>query len=114
MLPLNPFVVVADAAPSEPRGDDEQFVARVHADAVDQCRGARCQVRSRRGRRRVREPDRHVARDDRDPMDESLAEAPVWPFGLGFLLLAGAGAAVVSGRRLRTPIRRLPNGTRIA
>lgn len=114
MLPLNPFVVVADAAPSEPRGDDERFVpgftpmrwisagARAARsgpdDVVDECA---MQVTT--------SPETY-----RDPMDESLGEAPVWPFGLAFLLLAGAGAAVVSGRRLRTPVRRLPNGTRIA
>ena len=53
-------------------------------------------------------------RTDIDPMDAALKTAPVWPYGLVFLLLAGTGAAVVAGRRLRTPIRRLPNGTRIA
>ena len=40
--------------------------------------------------------------------------AGVWPFGLGFLLLSGAGATLLAHRRLRTPVRRLPNGTRIA
>jgi ABC-2 type transport system permease protein len=38
----------------------------------------------------------------------------VWPYGLAFLLLAGAGSMVVSARRLRTPVHRLPGGTRIA
>jgi hypothetical protein len=45
---------------------------------------------------------------------KALASAPVWPWGLGFLLTVGAGATWVAARRLRTPIRRLPNGTRIA
>jgi hypothetical protein len=36
------------------------------------------------------------------------------PYGLAFLVVAGAASAVVAGRRLHTPIRRLPNGTRIA
>jgi ABC-2 type transport system permease protein len=51
---------------------------------------------------------------DVDPMDEALQTAPVWPIGLAFLLVLGAGSAGVAARRLRTPIRRLPNGTRIA
>jgi ABC-2 type transport system permease protein len=38
----------------------------------------------------------------------------VWPMGLAFLLALGAGSVVVAAQRLRTPIRRLPNGTRIA
>jgi ABC-2 type transport system permease protein len=114
MLPLNPFVVVADAAPSEPRGEGSRFVA-----GFTPMRWISAGARSARSG-----PDDVVdecalqtatsPQTSPDPMDESLAEAPVWPFGLGFLLLAGAGAASVSGRRLRTPIRRLPNGTRIA
>jgi ABC-2 type transport system permease protein len=115
MLPLNPFVVVADAAPSEPRPDNQEFssgftpmrwisggarMARNGADdgVVDECA---MQVGSDAGG--------YV-----DPMDAALESAPVWPYGLAFLLVAGAGAALIAGRRLRTPIRRLPNGTRIA
>ena len=114
MLPLNPFVVVADAAPSEPRGRGEQFAA-----GFTPMRWISAGARAARSG-----PDELVDEcaaqtatspgTTPDPIDESLDAAPVWPFGLGFLLIAGAGAAVVSGRRLRTPIRRLPNGTRIA
>ena len=114
MLPLNPFVVVADAAPSEPHDPDGRFVpsftpmrwisagsraARQGPDEVsDECAS---QTATTGG-------------EFEDPTDDALDGPAVWPFGLGFLLLAGAGAAYVSGRRLRTPIRRLPNGTRIA
>ena len=114
MLPLNPFVVVADAAPSQPREADAQFSsgftpmrwisggARMARngpdDVVDECTN---QVGSEQGA--------YV-----DPLELALESAPVWPYGLAFLLLAGAGATVVAGRRLRTPVRRLPNGTRIA
>ncbi len=113
MLPLNPFVVVADAAPSEPRKDNGQFssgftpmrwisggarMARNGPDAVvDECTN------------QVGTEGVYV-----DPMEKALESDPVWPYGLAFLLLAGAGAATVAGRRLKTPIRRLPNGTRIA
>ena len=114
LLPLNPFVVVADAAPSEPRKNTGQFsnaftpmrwisggarMARNGPEAVvDECAN---QVGTQEGA--------YV-----DPLEQALESAPVWPYGLGFLLLAGAGAAVVAGRRLKTPIKRLPNGTRIA
>jgi ABC-2 type transport system permease protein len=114
MLPLNPFVVVADAAPSEPRGDDEQFVAgftpmRWISAGARAARAGPEDVLDECAVQTATSPESF-----RDPMDDSLSAAPVWPFGLGFLLLAGAGAAFVSGHRLRTPIRRLPNGTRIA
>ena len=119
MLPLNPFVVVADAAPSKPR--KEQRVSTPAASP--RCAGSaaghgwRATARTRvvAGVRQLRRPEPGAHRRSYvDPLDEALETAPVWPFGLGFLLLAGAGAAVVAGRRLRTPIRRLPNGTRIA
>lgn len=118
LLPLNPFVVVADAAPSEPRKNHGVYssgftpmrwisagsrIARNGPDAVAQeCQFA---VAAQPG---VPDPG------SVDPFEKALRTAPVWPFGLGFLLVAGAAAAAVAGRRLRTPIRRLPNGTRIA
>jgi ABC-2 type transport system permease protein len=114
MLPLNPFVVVADAAPSRPQGNDAaaggftpmrwiSAGARMARNGPDEARDE-CQFQT--GNATDQTPD--------DPVAEALRSAPVWPIGLGFLVLAGAGAAAVAGRRLRTPIRRLPNGTRIA
>ncbi len=119
MLPLNPFVVVADAAPSEPRKENGMYgsgftpmrwisagsrLARNGPDEVAQ----ECNNYIAQGRGDFN-GEGYV-----DPWDEALESAPVWPVGLGFLLIAGVGAAVVAGQRLRTPIRRLPNGTRIA
>jgi hypothetical protein len=114
LLPLNPFVVVADAAPSEPHGRDAGF-----ATAFTPMRWISAGARAARSG-----PDEVVDEcaeqtassppTSADPADDALSAPPVWPFGLGFLLVAGAGAAWVSGRRLRTPVRRLPNGTRIA
>lgn len=39
---------------------------------------------------------------------------PVWPWGLAFLVSLGLVSVVVAERRVRTPVRRLPSGTRIA
>lgn len=119
MLPLNPFVVVADAAPSQPRKKEGLYtsgftpmrwisagsrMARNGPDEVTQ----ECNNVVAQGQGNVTD-EGYV-----DPFDAALRTAPVWPIGLGFLLIAGVGAAVVAGQRLRTPIRRLPNGTRIA
>lgn len=50
-----------------------------------------------------------------DETPSARAEQPAnWPWGLGSLALLGAGALTMAIRRTRTPIRRLPNGTRIA
>jgi ABC-type transport system involved in multi-copper enzyme maturation permease subunit len=115
MLPLNPFVVVADAAPSEPRAGSASSAGFTPLRWISA--GARL---ARKG------PDA-VANEclsevtatqpggaPSDPIAGALKSAPVWPYGLTFLLLAGAGSVVVSARRLRTPLRRLPSGTRIA
>jgi ABC-type transport system involved in multi-copper enzyme maturation permease subunit len=118
MLPLNPFVVVADAAPSQPRKDagiyssgftpmrwisaGARAARNGPSDVHDECSGY------------VASPDGSFNGDSGDPLAKALDTAPVWPYGLAFLLLAGAGATALAGSRLRTPIRRLPNGTRIA
>ncbi|MDO5661919.1 MAG: ABC transporter permease [Brachybacterium sp.] len=39
---------------------------------------------------------------------------PVWPMGLGIWMVVGAGATLFAVLRIRTPMRRLPRGTRIA
>jgi hypothetical protein len=115
MLPLNPFVVVADAAPSEPRQQRD-----VYAGGFTPMRWISIGSRlARSGPEAVsNECTFATALADAAPQDpttaRALASPAVWPYGLGFLLVAGVGAALVAGRRLRTPIRRLPNGTRIA
>jgi ABC-type transport system involved in multi-copper enzyme maturation permease subunit len=119
MLPLNPFVVVADAAPSEPRKENG-----IYSSGFTPMRWISAGSRmARNGPDEVsQECANYVAQSQgdftdeeyKDPMDKALETAPVWPVGLGFLLFAGVGSAVVAGQRLRTPIRRLPNGTRIA
>jgi hypothetical protein len=119
MLPLNPFVVVADAAPSTPRKDNGIYSsgftpmrwisagARAARNgpsgAHDECAGYIVNE----------SPQGNDASAD-DPLEKALDTAPVWPYGLAFLLVLGAGATALAGSRLRTPIRRLPNGTRIA
>ena len=98
MLPLNPFVVVADAAPSgsHPGGD----VRRVHSDAVDQRRrpggsqGATDEIRQ----------ECNIGtnfQESPDPLADTAQRAPVWPYGLGFLLVSGVGATLIAIRRLR-------------
>ena len=115
LLPLNPFVVVADAAPSEPRSATDPYAAgftpmRWISGGVRLARNGpesvtdECQFQVATG----------PASAPPDPLSTALKSPPVWPYGLGFLLLAGLGSVVVAGRRLRTPVRRLPNGTRIA
>jgi ABC-type transport system involved in multi-copper enzyme maturation permease subunit len=116
MLPLNPFVVVADAAPSKPTKGEAYSMgftpmrwisagARAArngpSDVVDECTN-------------YVDMGQEGSSEDYEPFGDALDSAPVWPYGLAFLLLAGGGATALAGSRLRTPVRRLPNGTRIA
>ncbi|TPG15020.1 ABC transporter permease [Pedococcus bigeumensis] len=119
MLPLNPFVVVADAAPSQPRKVNGYYASGFTP--MRWISGGSRMARNGPDDGVKQECDNYVGdggsgneSDYVDPFDAAQRTAPVWPVGLGFLLLAGVGAAVVAGQRLRTPIRRLPNGTRIA
>jgi ABC-2 type transport system permease protein len=123
LLALNPFVVVADAAPSrkplpylgfEPLQmiSDGTRTARMGttADSLNECW-----------------PELSVAPLSQQPNAGGNNGAPdqlqrqrlnsvpaVWPYGFVFLGLIGAGSTWLAIRRLRTPIRRLPRGTRIA
>ncbi|NHC15408.1 ABC transporter permease [Motilibacter deserti] len=57
------------------------------------------------------DPDVSVAGSAVDGPREAAA---VWPWGLGFDLLLGAGAVWLAARRLRAPAHRLGKGSRIA
>jgi hypothetical protein len=120
LLALNPFAVVADAAPPQPpKTNRDQFLTSFTpmqwiSDGARQARrGADLTT--------TREECYFGDASGQPPLDTPMgqasrrpASAPVWPFGLGFLLVIGVGATGVSVLRTRTPIRRLPNGTRIA
>ena len=112
MLPLNPFVVVADAAPSEPPRDLVSGPGFTPMRWISE--GSRVARVGESGEVRQECWVDGPADAPNDPNAAAAKGAAVWPFGLVFLLLLGGGATAVANRRLRTPIRRLPNGTRIA
>jgi ABC-2 type transport system permease protein len=106
LLAPNPFVVVADSAPQVP--------ARVTT-LGEVVYVADYDPLSAIGR---------IVRDVRlpppEPVDGFYPDGPrnrgpaVWPYGLGFNILLGIGAVVITTQRLRTPSRRLARGVRIA
>ncbi len=110
LLAPSPYVVVADAAPRPQAGrfglDDPLTVIR------DSAREARlgpqptedfCYFDSALAQER--EEERAAERE---------ALGVMWPFGLAADLALGAGFTVLAVRRLRTPTRTLPRGTRVA
>jgi len=122
LLALNPFVVVADAAPSrkpvtflgfEPLQmiSDGARTARMGTtpESVNEC-WPELQSAAPLTEAGVQQPDQRQ-RLERERLNRVHA---VWPYGFVFLGLVGAASTWVAVRRLRTPIRKLPRGTRIA
>lgn len=108
LLAINPFVVVADAAPRPAVTDEYMF-------AGDPLSAIREGVRSARlGPPEFQDwcpyPDQTPAAAQRDDVDLP----PVWPWGLGAHLLLGTGALAVAVRRLQIPQKKLTRGTRVA
>jgi hypothetical protein len=106
LLAASPYVVVADAAPAPdlPAGGS----------AFDPLSAIRDGVRSAKaGPPEVY--DWCTPSGTAGPDGDRLADVgAAWPWGLGLNLLLGAAGALVSVRRLRTPMRSLPRGTRVA
>jgi ABC-type transport system involved in multi-copper enzyme maturation permease subunit len=104
LLAPNPFVILADAAPQkhklsvnfEPENGDSDF-------SFDPLGGIAGAVRD------ARDPN-HTW----EPLGQRQAQSPVWPYGLAFDVLLGLGALTITTRRLRTPVKRLPRGVRLA
>jgi ABC-type transport system involved in multi-copper enzyme maturation permease subunit len=109
LLALNPFVIVADAAP----GPTSTEAAAASFDPLSAIRlGVRY---ARTGP--ADQVDECWMRDGSyvSPVAErSLTSTPVWPWGLGAYLVIGAGSVALAVRRLRIPQKVLPRGTRVA
>jgi ABC-type transport system involved in multi-copper enzyme maturation permease subunit len=120
LLSPNPFVVLADSTPALPPLRDH--AGHVVSRSDDPLGGLRRSVRD-------------ATRSESYQTDQSCAGAgsqsasgyssglcvdtyreppPVWPWGLGFDLLVGGGAVLVTIGRLRTPATRLGRGVRVA
>jgi ABC-type transport system involved in multi-copper enzyme maturation permease subunit len=130
LLALNPFVVVADAAPSrkpvtflgfEPLQliSDGARTARmgVQAESLNECwpelAVASLELGPGEGGGDVAAQQAFQAQEELQRERLNRVHA-VWPYGFVFLGVLGAASTWVAVRRLRTPIRRLPRGTRIA
>lgn len=114
LLAPNPFVVLADSAPALPPrvyrhgdGDIEVRADDPFSEIRFAVRQARLSPQERQGYYSAVETE-----DGRTPRHRA-PDRPVWPYGLGFDVLLGAGAVLVTTRRLRAPSRRLARGVRV-
>jgi ABC-type transport system involved in multi-copper enzyme maturation permease subunit len=101
LLAPNPFVIVADAAPRVP-----PRVSGTGIESYDPLSLIGNDVRQ------LRSPQGWFVYTSGSLPDSE--DKPVWPYGLGFSVLLGAGSVLVTIRRLRTPTDRLPRGVRVA
>lgn len=107
LLAVSPYVVVADAAPRPPAGADTSDPLTEIRDGVREARlGPRFPIDEC--------TFSYTEEDERARAAERDALGVTWPAGLGSLFVLGAGFTALAVRRLRTPTRRLPTGTRVA
>ena len=108
LLAVNPFVVVADGStvPAE-RSSDAQ---------VSPFASLREVVRTVRFGPQSAQYECWVDGSQPVPPEGATnpSTAPIWPWGLAFNVLLGAGGVVVAVSRLSIPQRTLPRGTRVA
>lgn len=130
LLAPNPFVILADAAPQLPPLTQQQVRERDRAEAegrpLRDLRDADPLGALGRTVRDLRHPPRPSA--VAQSFDVTVGEPGVtvlpepkprprkhiWPYGLAFDVLLGAGAVWLTARRLKTPTRNLPKGQRVA
>lgn len=115
LLAMNPFVIVADAAPSHDDSESFDTGGQTMLGSVKYAvRSARLGPSSFENQcwdnqgNLVPHPDEQVRRD------ELAALPPVWPWGLAFHAVLAAGGVWLAVRRLAVPHGKLTAGTRIA
>ena len=102
----NPFVILADSAPEPPLRYDK-WTRRMQPDTdMDPLSMIGESVRELRKPRKT-----ETVYSSYEIREDGPA---VWPWGLGFNVLLGAGSVLISIRRLRTPVHGLAKGVRIA
>jgi ABC-2 type transport system permease protein len=122
LLAPNPFVILADAAPQLPPLSSAELRAKRELEeqgrSTDDLRDADPLGGIGRAVRDLRlHPDEQSSGFFGSYNDESAKPGPrrpVWPYGLAFDVLLGAGAVWLTARQLKTPTRELPQGQRVA
>ena len=109
LLAVNPYVVVADSAPSPRSTDDfytEEGPLQALKDAVREARlGPRTENNYCGG---------EITEQERERQEDLGALPPVWPWGLAGQALLGFGAVALAVRRVTVPYGKLPTGSRVA
>jgi ABC-2 type transport system permease protein len=116
-LAPNPFVILADAAPSAPLTRTcytEQGIVTPGGTSPGPRTFCQTTVPSGDVLGAIRQGVRGMESPSSGALGSSNAGGPVWPYGLAFDLLVAAGLLWSAVRSLRTPKRHLPRGVRLA
>ena len=109
LLAANPFVVVADAAPvRRDNAASEDYFGEGPMEAVS------TMVRQAQRGTAATDPCLDGVKQQGVDEYEMAGTAPLWPLGLGVQVVLAAGLLESGRRRLRTPVRKLTRGTRLA
>ena len=120
LLALNPFVIVADAAPATTSEPSTTYSAGTTSSSgsasIDPLSAIRTGVRyARTGPATVVDECWATGAGYVSPVPKRpLDAAPVWPWGVAAYVVIGAGSVALAVRRLRVPQKVLPRGTRVA
>jgi ABC-type transport system involved in multi-copper enzyme maturation permease subunit len=122
LLAPNPFVILADSAPqlppltAEERREKQQREARgdYRSDLRDADPLGAIGTEVRKLRLHPNERDGYTYNQLASDSSQPSRRRPVWPYGLAFDVLLGAGAVWLTTRKLTTPTRELPQGQRVA
>lgn len=104
LLAMNPYVVVADAVPYPDRSGSSNYYPTGAIEGISQ--GARHAMAG---------PEGSLPCANGEPKPQYLAQTtPMWPLGLGLQLVLSGLLMWLGWRSLRTPVRKLARGIRIA
>lgn len=117
LLAMNPFVIVADAAPSN---DDTRHPEDFYYGNQTMLGSIKYAVREARiGPPSVENwcymsGDNSLLPEEVARLDELSRQSPIWPYGLAFHTLLAGGALWLAVRRVDVPHGKLASGTRVA
>ncbi len=111
LLAVNPYVIVADSAPSPSAGSytNESGLLGGLKQVVREARLGPSNVNDYCG-----DDTGGTTVEEQERRDNLASLPPVWPWGLGFQALMGLGAVALAVRRVSVPYGTLPAGSRVA
>ncbi|GAB2768433.1 ABC transporter permease subunit [Nocardioides salsibiostraticola] len=112
LLAVNPFVIVADSAPTPEQTSDEYYSSNGILDSLKYAvREARLGPDSSMGSSECTD---QLSSEEIDRQNRRDNLSALWPWGIGAQMLLSAGALYIAVQRVRVPYRKLSAGSRVA